>query len=205
MTRIVFTRHGETVWHAENRYAGSSDISLTTEGEEQARQLARWASTQRFESLWSSDLGRTQQTAAPSSTSTGLQTTIDKRLRELDFGSGEGLTTAEMRQRFPEARAAFEVDPVAHHLPEGENPHDAIARAMRALNDIAASQPEGRVLIIFHSTLMRLVLCHLLGIPPHNYRQVFPSLRNCAITEISLSNNVASLLEFNTPVNRLTP
>ena len=29
MTDIVLFRHGETVWHAENRYAGVSDIDLT--------------------------------------------------------------------------------------------------------------------------------------------------------------------------------
>ena len=40
-TRLVLVRHGETVWHSDNRYAGgSSDIDLTPLGEEQARTLA---------------------------------------------------------------------------------------------------------------------------------------------------------------------
>ena len=34
MTRLVLVRHGETVWHAENRYAGSSDIDLTDLGQD---------------------------------------------------------------------------------------------------------------------------------------------------------------------------
>ena len=29
MTYLVLVRHGETVWHAENRYAGVSDVALT--------------------------------------------------------------------------------------------------------------------------------------------------------------------------------
>ena len=42
-TRVVLARHGETVWHADNRYAGgSSDIDLTERGREQADLLAGW-------------------------------------------------------------------------------------------------------------------------------------------------------------------
>ena len=46
MTDLVLVRHGETVWHAENRYAGVSDVALTPRGAiEQAGQLAAWADT----------------------------------------------------------------------------------------------------------------------------------------------------------------
>ena len=29
MSHLILTRHGETVWHHGNRYAGSTDIALT--------------------------------------------------------------------------------------------------------------------------------------------------------------------------------
>ncbi|WP_248966102.1 histidine phosphatase family protein [Sphaerisporangium perillae] len=45
MTQLVLVRHGETVWHAENRYAGLSDIELTPRGHAQAAQLAAWSSS----------------------------------------------------------------------------------------------------------------------------------------------------------------
>ena len=41
VTRIVLVRHGETAWHAENRYAGRSDVALTPRGREQAERLGR--------------------------------------------------------------------------------------------------------------------------------------------------------------------
>jgi broad specificity phosphatase PhoE len=37
VTDVVLARHGETVWHAENRYAGVSDVALTPLGEEAGR------------------------------------------------------------------------------------------------------------------------------------------------------------------------
>ena len=64
MTYLVLVRHGETVWHAENRYAGISDIALTTRGLEQAAQLAAWARTARLSAVWASTLSRAQLTAA---------------------------------------------------------------------------------------------------------------------------------------------
>ena len=98
MTNIILCRHGETVWHAENRYAGISDIDLTARGHDQAAQLADWARTAGLSAIYASTLSRAQVTAAASANTTGLSVRVDERLRELDFGEGEGLTTAEMEQ-----------------------------------------------------------------------------------------------------------
>jgi broad specificity phosphatase PhoE len=203
MTRLVLVRHGETAWHAENRYAGASDIPLNEHGREQAEQLATWAKTAGLDALWASPLTRALQTAAPVAASTRLEPRVDPRLREVAFGDGEGLTRAEMRQRFPEAYAAFVTDPVTSYLPGGEDPVDAVARASACLTDIAAAHPTGRVLLVTHSTLIRLLLCHLLGIPLAAYRNVFPSLRNCAITEVALSpdGHQPAFLEFNSALS----
>ena len=40
MTNLVLVRHGETTWHADDRYAGSTDIGLTPRGYEQGELLA---------------------------------------------------------------------------------------------------------------------------------------------------------------------
>src|SRR5690349_21899670 len=128
MTYLVLVRHGETIWHAENRYAGSTDIALTARGTEQAAELAGWAKTARLAEVWASTLSRAQLTAAACAEVSGTPLQVDARLRELDFGDGEGLTAAEMAQRFPDALRAFRVDPVTHHLPGGEDPVAAAQR-----------------------------------------------------------------------------
>jgi len=122
------------------------------------------------------------------------------RLRELDFGQGEGRTVAEMEQLFPEALAAFQADPVAHHLPGGEDPREAVERVIACFKDITLAYPHGRVLVVAHTTLLRLALCRFLGIPLKLYRTVFPFIRNGALTEIRLDGDKVSLFEFNTPI-----
>ncbi|XAS67684.1 histidine phosphatase family protein [Micrococcaceae bacterium Sec5.7] len=204
MTRITLVRHGETIWHAENRYAGRSDIALTPRGVEQASQLARWAGTAGLTGVWSSDLSRARRTAEGCAETTGHELNIDPRLRELDFGEGEGMTGSEMEAKFPAARKAFQTDPAAFPLPGGEDPAGAAARFIDCLHDIAGEQPGGRVLVVAHTTAIRLALCRLLGIPLSEYRRVFPSLGNCALTTIRLDDGHAGLLQYNTPLGPLT-
>lgn len=202
MSRIVMVRHGETVWHAENRYAGRSDIELTERGLTQAQCFAAWVRESEITSVWSSPLSRAQFTAHPAAEALGLPFRIEERFIELDFGQGEGLTSKEMQQRFPEALAAFRLDPVRHFLPGGEDPVCAVERAFAALYSIAASvDAEGRVLVVAHNTLLRLVLCKMLGIPLSRYRAVFPRFDNCTLTEVSLAPDRAiALLSFNAPL-----
>ena len=158
-------RHGETVWHAENRYAGVSDVALTPRGEEQAAQLAAWTRTAGLVAVWSSPLSRARRTAQGCAMVADLPLDVDARLRELDFGEGEGLTSAEMAERFPDARAAFLADPVAHHLPGGEDPVTAAQRFTDCLQEITEKHPDGRVLVVAHSSAIRLALCRLIGVP----------------------------------------
>ncbi|MFD0853182.1 phosphoglycerate mutase family protein, partial [Actinomadura adrarensis] len=46
-TTLYLVRHGQTEWHAENRYAGISDVALTETGRDQAERLGRWAAATR--------------------------------------------------------------------------------------------------------------------------------------------------------------
>lgn len=200
MTNLVLVRHGETVWHTENRYAGVSDIALTPKGLAQAGQLAQWARTAELSGVWASTLNRAQVTAQECADVTGLPVQTDERLRELDFGAGEGLTTAEMARQFPAALKAFHADPVADHLPGGEEPAAAAKRFVEALRDIAQSHPDGRVLVVAHTTAIRLAFCQLIGAPLGEYRRLFPFVRNCGLTEIRLEDGQVAVMEFNTPI-----
>lgn len=202
MTEIVLVRHGESTWHHENRYAGRTDVPLTDRGRRQAELLGQWAAGAGLTAVYTSPLGRCRETGAPAAAATGLAPVADDRLIELDFGAGEGLTAAEMTARFPEARTAFEADPVDAHLPGGEHPAHAADRAAGCLAELAGAQPDGRVLVVGHSTLTRLLLCRLLGLPLRSYRATFPVVRNCALTTVRWAGTgrSAALIELNRPV-----
>lgn len=200
MTHLLLVRHGESLWHGENRYAGRTDIPLSPRGHEQAERLADWASSGRISAIWVSPLLRARQTAEPSERATGLTAVVDSRLEEIGFGQAEGLTWAEMQKSFPEALAAFEADPAADPLPGGENPRRAAERAIACFREIAGKHANGRVLVVTHKTLIRLSLCVLIGVPLSQYRGLFPSIVNGTLTEICIHGRATSLLGFNVPV-----
>jgi broad specificity phosphatase PhoE len=200
VTRLALVRHGETVWQAENRYAGSTDIPLSSRGHEQAEKLANWASSVDLAAIWVSPLLRARETVSPSEGVAGITARVDSRLREIHFGCGEGLTNTEIRKSFPEVFAAFQSDPVSHHLPGGEDPRDVALRAIECFKEIETMYPRGRVLVVTHNTLIRVALCQLLGVPLSKYRTVFPTIANGALSEILLQDGHAALLKFNLPL-----
>ncbi|MFI5757252.1 histidine phosphatase family protein [Streptomyces sp. NPDC051569] len=201
-TTLFLARHGETVWHAENRYTGVSDIDLTERGREQAEGLGAWAAGAGLDAIVTSPLSRARRTAGPAIRSTGLDAVSEPELREIDFGIAEGRTLAELETSHPRETTAFLRDPAAHPLPAGEDPPAAAARGADALLRLAATHPGRRVLVVAHNTLFRLVLCRLLGIPGREYRRVFPGLRNCAITELRVSAGQVALMSFNVPTDQ---
>ena len=76
---VIFVRHGESVWHGENRYAGATDIDLTDHGRDQAAALADWAAQAGLTAVWSSPMLRCRQTAADSAARAGLPLRLDPR------------------------------------------------------------------------------------------------------------------------------
>jgi len=200
--RLLLVRHGETVWHAENRYAGSSDVALTERGLRQARELARWATGREVHALACSPLGRARATAAPAARALGLSPEVRDGLREMDFGRGEGRTIEEMAAEDPAAVRAFRADAERGAFPGSEPAGDVAARVTAALRGLAAGHPDRTVLVVAHNTALRLGLCALLGIPLGRYRLVLPRLDNAAVTEIEVSGEHAALRSLNVPVAR---
>ncbi|MCL6670605.1 histidine phosphatase family protein [Streptomyces panaciradicis] len=201
---LLLARHGQTVWHAENRYAGISDVPLTETGYAQAEALGRWAAAHPVDAVWTSPLSRAVVTAEPACRALGLNPSREPDLRECDFGVMEGRTLAQFAQTDPDAAAAFRADPVAHPFPGAEDPAAAAGRGAAALRRIAAAHDGERVLVVAHNTLLRLVLCRLLSIPLGEYRRVFPRLRNAAVTELRADAGHVGLISLNVPCDRET-
>lgn len=200
--RLLLVRHGQTRWHAENRYAGTSEVELTQRGVAQAGQLADYLrqvpAGNRPTAVYSSPQGRALRTAEPSAEALGLPLQVVPDLAEVHFGLAEGRTRDELRAENPECVDRFLADPVTGAFPGAEPPEDAAERGTAALRWIAADRDEqGPTLVVAHNTLLRLCLCRLLGVPLRSYRTVFPLVANAAITEIEIDGEATGLLRLN--------
>jgi 2,3-bisphosphoglycerate-dependent phosphoglycerate mutase len=205
-TVVTLSRHGQTPWHAENRYCGSSDVGLTAVGEQQAARLADWAVAARPDAVVSSPMRRCRETAAPAAAATGAgDPVVVDELREVHFGIAEGRTLDEVEADHPGTVAAFRSDPVRHAFPDSEPPADAARRVAAVLRGLAASYPGDHLLVVAHNTALRLALCLLLGIDLSHYRRVFPRIDNGALTRLRVptdGQDPPALLGLNLPLDR---
>jgi probable phosphoglycerate mutase len=153
VTRILLVRHGETDWNRDRRLQGHSDRPLNGTGREQARALAEELADEPLEAIYSSDLSRADETARIVAAANGLEVTSLRELRERHFGTWEGLSDAEIEQRFPEQIADGT-------LGDGETREEMDQRILAALHQIAREHPGGTVLVVSHGGPLRSVLRH---------------------------------------------
>ncbi len=107
-TTLLVVRHGETQWNLEGRWQGHLDSDLTELGQRQARALAKHPAMETVDRVYSSDLGRALATAHEIAVRRGLGIHREPRLRERHLGIFQGLTRAEMTERFPEEVARMD-------------------------------------------------------------------------------------------------
>jgi probable phosphoglycerate mutase len=169
-TRFIVVRHGETQWNIQQRIQGHGDSPLTARGEAQADAIAARLAQEKFDALIASDLGRAIQTAQRIAARTGHAVVPDARLRERNFGIGEGLTYAEIDQRFPGAFSRTqEMDP-DYLVPGGETRRHFHHRVMMAFEALALEHHGKRIAVVAHGGVLAAIYRVVHGIPvaqPH--------------------------------------
>jgi broad specificity phosphatase PhoE len=185
----VLWRHGQTTYNAEHRFQGQLDVPLNAVGRAQAERAARHLAQLEPTAIWSSDLVRASATAQVLAGLTGLTVQQDKDLRERHGGAWEGLTTSEIRERYPAEHANW--DP-----PDGEPVATVAERTCAALLRIAdAAEPSSLTVVVGHGASLTWGMSRLLGLD----ERVTGGLGNCCWCLLSRRNDGGRwrLLEYN--------
>jgi broad specificity phosphatase PhoE len=175
---VLLTRHGHTDRSEPEQYLGQHvQASLTERGRSDGEALADRLNGVHVDRVISSPLGRAVETAEIISGRVGAPVEIDGRLTELDYGEWEGLTVEEIDRRFPGERELYDADPSIHRVGGGESGLAVAARVgdfMESLvgwwEDIAGDRT---CLLVGHSSLNRILLAVVMGVPLADYRRRF--------------------------------
>ncbi|MFI1308052.1 bifunctional RNase H/acid phosphatase [Streptomyces sioyaensis] len=166
---FVLLRHGETALTPEKRFSGSggTDPELSAAGRRQAEATAAaLAARGTIQAVVSSPLRRCRETAEAVAARLGLEVRIEEGLRETDFGAWEGLTFAEVRERYPEDLDAWLASAKAEPTGGGES-FAAVARRVAVARDKLLARYAGRtVLLVTHVTPVKTLVRLALGAPP---------------------------------------
>ena len=153
-TRILAIRHGQTAWNAAARIQGHTDIELDDTGQWQARRVAQALGDEDLQAIYSSDLARARDTAAPLAALHGLPVGIDEGLRERGFGDFEGLSFAQIEARWPDQALAWRRRDPAFGPRGGEVLRDFCERVVAALTRLALAHRGQGIAVVTHGGVL---------------------------------------------------
>ncbi len=167
MTRILLTRHGETVWNSEGRMQGRKNSPLTDNGIKGASDLGRKIADDRIliDHCLVSPMPRALHTAHLIRKNSGFDYKIDIEplLIEMDLGSWEGMRCADAISSFPEMYGYFKKRPDMYvPVDGGETFKDIYDRSVLLLDKIK-ERYDGTVLLVSHMILVQGMLCAASG------------------------------------------
>jgi alpha-ribazole phosphatase len=167
-TRLYLVRHGRVADGHTDRYHGNNDIGLSLEGERQLTDLAHHLKSVPLAAVYATPLMRTQDGAARLCTGRDIEPRVIPEFREIHFGVWEGLTFAEISERYPEELSARIQDIKNFRIPEGESLLEVQNRAVPRLKTLVAEHPGQSLALVAHAGVNRVILCDALSLPLEN-------------------------------------
>ena len=165
MKTLYIVRHGETDWNKMGKYQGITDIPLNENGLNQAKACGNALKDVTFDRILSSDLSRALVTAETIRGDRTTSITVDKRLRELNFGDWEAMLFSDIEARWPGLIDEMYLRPHLVKVPNGESFKDLQDRAWVGLEEfLNVNDKEETLLIACHGGTIRTLLCKLLDI-----------------------------------------
>ncbi len=174
MKKLYFTRHGQTVWNAENKICGITDIPLTEKGHQQAIELGKIIvkGNYNIDEILYSPLVRAADTARHISKITNLPLRAEPRLKEQCFGKFE--STPRNGEEFLKAKAHF-ID----SYQGGESMMKLAQRIYNLLDELKLSS--STYLLVAHNGIARVVNSYFNDMENDEYSRF--GIDNCEILE----------------------
>ena len=192
-TRIILVRHGETAMTRQGRYSGRGDVPLSDEGEAQAMAAGgRVAGLSRdVTAVLSSPLRRCARTAELIAAEVGgVPVTVLDDLIECDFGAWEGLTFAEVQERWPREMQAW-LDSTSVAPPGGESFQTVAKRVRKALATVVRAYPGGVVVLVSHVSPIKLILRDALAASDAFLHRLFLDAAGVSTMDVWPDGNIA--------------
>jgi probable phosphoglycerate mutase len=168
-TTLVLVRHGVTSHTVDKRFSsglGGSNPGLTDEGRAQMRATADWLAplADGIDVVVSSPVKRTHESAEIIGARLEKPVLTDDGLAEMEFGTWDGLTFAEIQERHPD-----ELDRWLGSLDDapggGESFRVVEKRVLGSLERLLSEYAGQTVLAVSHVTPIKVLVAHALSAP----------------------------------------
>lgn len=161
-TDILLVRHGESAPAREDRpfalVDGQGDPELAPDGRDQAQQVAERLCNEPIDAVYVTNLRRTRETAQPLLERLGIEPILERDFREVHLGDWEnGIFRKHVAEGHPLA-VRMGQEERWDVIPGAERSEDFAARIRGAVQRIADTHPDGRVVVFTHGGVIGQVL-----------------------------------------------
>lgn len=194
---IYLLRHAQTDDNLIKRYTGSNDgVGINQEGREQLNKIVPFLKTKRIQVIFSSPFKRCEETALILKKKLKVNLLIDEKLREVNYGDWQGLTSEQVREKYPKMFQARGEDPVHVPPPEGETLLKMQQRVLKTIGEIIETKTT--CLVVTHGSCIHAALMYYLGINLMKFWDFSQKhkLVNCAIWSLVSSKNRITVREI---------
>jgi alpha-ribazole phosphatase/probable phosphoglycerate mutase len=162
MNGILFIRHAET--DMAGTFCGHSNPPINARGQRQIQKLMSALDGEKIERIFASDLERAVATAGTLAETLGVPLIERPNLREINFGSWEGLTWQQIQEQDEAYSLRWtEADPDLP-APGGESFANFQARVIAEVTEIFKDTDRRHAAVVTHGGVMRVVLQSLCGL-----------------------------------------
>ncbi len=200
-----------TIWlarHAETAtptlfHGAESDVELGEHGQRQALAAAEWFATQQPTVVISSAMIRASDTAAPIAARCAVPHLIEPQLYERRVGPLSRKPRAEAEQIWNETNDRWQRGETAFAFPGMESFDELRDRTVPVFTRIASTYPAGRVVIICHGVVCKVLLVSLLkGRGPGDWNTIgrIPNLAMSELVSLGSAWETRQLLMVPPPV-----
>jgi len=191
MTILILIRHGQSIWNAENRFTGWTNVKLSEKGEREALDAGISLSKISIDSVHTSDLIRAQRTAEiimeNNDVSSKFSTYFDFRLNERNYGELQGLNKKETAEKHGAEqvhiwRRSYDIAP-----PGGESLKMTAERTIPYfIEKILPELENGKnILVAAHGNSLRSIVMHIENISPEE------------IVNVEIPTGIPRIYDFN--------
>ncbi len=164
--RIFLIRHGQTDFNVRGIVQGSSvDTSLNEMGRKQAALFYEAYKSIPFDKIYTSKLKRTKE-SVQSFIDAGIPFEQYEGLNEISWGKFDGqLSSQSDKAQYEAVIARWANGETDLAIGGGESPEQVLARQAPIWKMILSRSQEENVLICIHGRAIRILMCHILGLP----------------------------------------
>lgn len=170
MATILLVRHATTAATGKRLGGWTPGVHLDEAGVGQAEATAQRLAELPVTAVYASPLERTQDTAKIVAKPHKLKVRTRKAIGEVDYGEWTDQPLGQLRKR--KLWKLIQSAPSRVTFPGGESIRGAQARAVDAIEEIAATHGNEVVIAVSHADIIKSVAAHFMGMPLDSFQRL---------------------------------